>query len=72
MSSVFCTRLCVQQTWLYRNVSCCLRQSLTRTPSLPLTPRDRATEAIAAVIEAAKDGAKVVELCRIGDDVITK
>jgi predicted transcriptional regulator len=29
-------------------------------------------EAIVAVVEAAKDGAKVVDLCRIGDDVINK
>jgi methionine aminopeptidase len=29
-------------------------------------------EAITAVVEAAKDGAKVVDLCRIGDDVINK
>jgi hypothetical protein len=29
-------------------------------------------EAIAAVIEACKDGAKVVDLCKIGDDVINK
>jgi hypothetical protein len=29
-------------------------------------------EAIAAVIEACKDGAKVVDLCKVGDDVITK
>lgn len=29
-------------------------------------------KAIAAVVEAAKDGAKVVDLCRIGDDVINK
>lgn len=32
----------------------------------------RAAEALAAVVEATKDGAKVVDLCRIGDDVITK
>ena len=29
-------------------------------------------EAIAAVVEACKDGAKVVDLCRVGDDVINK
>jgi curved DNA binding protein len=29
-------------------------------------------KAIAAVIEACKDGAKVVDLCKVGDDVITK
>uniref|UniRef100_A0A383VYP8 Peptidase M24 domain-containing protein n=2 Tax=Tetradesmus obliquus TaxID=3088 RepID=A0A383VYP8_TETOB len=29
-------------------------------------------KAIAAVIEACKDGAKVVDLCKIGDDVINK
>jgi methionine aminopeptidase len=29
-------------------------------------------EAIAAVIEACKDGAKVVDLCKIGDDLINK
>jgi methionine aminopeptidase len=29
-------------------------------------------EALAAVVEACKDGAKCVDLCRIGDDVINK
>ena len=31
-----------------------------------------ANKAIAAVIAAAKDGAKVIDLCRLGDDLITK
>jgi len=30
------------------------------------------TEAIAAVVDACKDGAKVVDLCRLGDETITK
>jgi methionine aminopeptidase len=28
------------------------------------------TEAIAAVLEACKEGAKVVDLCKLGDDII--
>ena len=31
-----------------------------------------AAEAIAAVVDACKDGANVVDVCRVGDDVIQK
>lgn len=37
-----------------------------------LCPAHALAEAIAAVIEAAKPGAKIVDVCRVGDDYIIK
>jgi len=39
-------------------------------PQLPPAPRKTHTEAIAAVLDACVEGAKIVDLCRLGDDTI--
>lgn len=38
----------------------------------PVNVPELRAEAIAAVVEACKDGAKIVDLCKLGDDTINK
>jgi len=65
------------QSWpiaplLAAQLCCSIPSRLHPLPSRALLPTKTLTEALTAVVDACKDGANVVELCRLGDETITK
>jgi hypothetical protein len=55
-----------------RCITCRRTRRARRAPWLTALARTSCAEAIAAVIAQCKDGAKVLDLCQLGDDIVSQ